>query len=505
MKKINRYLSMLSLLLVVAFGLMACDNNSTAASTPAVNTAVAAVATATGAPAMAVATATNGAATTAATATTAPVAKAPDATPTDVPPAEVSDAACANAGKVDVSKVKKIAVESAATLRFSGWGNTSEQQVTREQLCRFKQTYPEIKVIYEPIPDNYESKLKTQISSGTESDVFYVNPPLADLLINSKKLMKLNDYMGEAGMKKSDFFESLINIFSKGDDVYGLPKDFGSIIVFYNQDIMAKATGAKAPPADGNWTWDDYSAFAKSLVSGTGDSKVYGTMHQPDYARWLPFALANGAKVLSADGKKSAINSAEAKAALDWYYGLYKDGTAGESKLVSAGWPGEAFGKQKAGFVIEGGWMIPYLKDTANGFNVKWSAASLPKSPKGTQGDLLFTNAYSARADSKFPKAAAALVTFLSGPVNQEAVLVTGFAVPTLKGYEGNAYFTDHAAEKALYATASYGTADYYGPATGVIQKTMSDAMNALYLGKVDTAGALKQMEDGINAALADL
>lgn len=503
MKKTNRYLSMLSLLLVVAFGLMACDSNSTAATTPAANTAVAAAATATSAPAMAVATATTGAATDAkATATTAPVAPA---AATDVPPAEVSDAACANAGKVDVSKVKKIAIESGATLRFSGWGNTSEQQVTREQLCRFKQAYPTIKVIYEPIPDNYESKLKTQISSGTEADVFYVNPPLTDLLVSSKKLLKLNDYMSEANMKKSDFFESLINIFSRGDDVYGLPKDFGSIIVFYNQDIVAKATGAKAPPADGNWTWDDYSAFAKSLVSGTGESKVFGTMHQPDYARWLPFALANGAKVLSADGKKSAINSAEAKAALDWYYGLYKDGTAGESKLVSAGWPGEAFGKQKAGFVIEGGWMIPFLKDSANGFNVKWSAAPLPKSPKGTYGDLLFTNAYSARADSKFPKAAAALVTFLSGPVNQEAVLITGFAVPTLKGYESNAYFTDHGAEKALYATASFGTVDYYGPATGVVQKTMSDAMNALYLGKVDTAGALKQMEDGINAALADI
>jgi multiple sugar transport system substrate-binding protein len=163
-------------------------------------------------------------------------------------------------------------------------------------------------------------------------------------------------------------------------------------------------------------------------------------MHPPDNARWLAFAVANGVKVV--DGDTTDINSPAAVEALDFYASMVKDGTAGQPSDVGAGWPGEAFGKKRAAAVIEGGWMVPFLSDPQGGFNdVKYSAAPMPMSPSGNRGNLLFTNAYSASANTKFPKAASALILFLSGIDNQREVLKIGFALPTIKGFENDPYF----------------------------------------------------------------
>ncbi len=149
--------------------------------------------------------------------------------------------------------------------------------------------------------------------------------------------------------------------------------------------------------------------------------------------------------------------------------------------------------------------MVSYLADSANGFTgIKYQAAPLPKAPSGKPGDLLFTNAYSARADTKYPKAAAALVLFLAGPVNQGAVMRTGFALPTLNSFKGDPYLAQNPTQAVLYDTANYGVADYYGPADSNIKKAMSDALSALFLGKTDPQGALKMMDDGINKAIAN-
>jgi multiple sugar transport system substrate-binding protein len=400
-------------------------------------------------------------------------------------------------GDFDAGKVKKIEIESGATLRVSGWGNPSEQQVTRDMLDRFTKVYPDVKINYEPIPDDYTTKLKTQISGGSEPDVFYVDAVLADELIDSNKLLKLNDSMAAAGVKKSDYYDRLINIFSRGEDVYGLPKDFGTLATFYNTGMVKSA-----PKAD--WKWDDFKAWAKENTSGTDpNSKVYGTMLLPDNARWLAFALANGVKIVK-DDKTTDINSPEAIEALDFYYGMVKEGiAAGSAEDLSVGWPGEAFGKERIASALEGGWMVPFLADPKGGYEgVKYTAAPLPQSNKGGKGNLLFTNAYSASANSKFPKAAAALVLFLAGPENQGAVLRSGFALPTIKGFEGDAYFKDHPVDAVLFDSLSYGTVHYFGKNHGKILDSINNALKSVFSEAADSKTALDNAASEINDLL---
>jgi len=406
----------------------------------------------------------------------------------------------------DPSKVKTMDVEAGATLRLSGWSSSpAELKVVSDTLGMFKQVYPNVTVNYEPVPDNFDTKIRAMVQGGTEPDVFYVSPPVADELMDAGKLLELTPFMTQMGHSKADYFDAMINIFSRGDKVYGLPKDFGAIADFYNTDMMAKTN--TAAPKDG-WTQDEYKAFAKSMTQGSDpNTKVFGVMHPIDYARWLNFALANGATVLSADGKTAAINSKAAVDTLTWYRSLNDDGTAAIPADVGAGWAGEAFGKGRSASTIEGGWLIPYLADPKNGFSVKWDVAPLPVGTGGKQGGLLFTNAYGASANTKFPKASAALVQFLAGPEVQGAVLHTGFALPTLKSFSSDPYFQTNdpvaKASRVIYAVGAYGVPDYYGPNNGKIQDALNHATERFFKKTQTAQEALDQAADEINKLLS--
>jgi multiple sugar transport system substrate-binding protein len=403
----------------------------------------------------------------------------------------------------DPASVKKLDVEPGANIRISGGGSTAEQDQFRQQLARFSQVYPDVKVQYEPNPEGYNDKLKTQFTSSSEPDVFNFEPTLTDDLIGSTYVMDLTPYLQQLGRSADDYFPGLIAIYKRGDKVYGVPRDFNSLMVFYNTDMVAK-TGATAPKA--GWTQDDFAAFAKAATQGTDKAtKVYGADTEADYARWLPFALANGAKLLG-DDKKCAINSAEGVQSLDYWVGLHKQGYSAQAKAdLGADWAGAAFGQQRVASAIEGGWIVPFLSDPKGGFsNVKYDAAPLPVGKNGGKGNFLFTNAWGASARSKFPKAAAALVLFLTGKENQQQVLQSGFALPTLKGFESDPFFQSGTATAKIaainYASGAYGIADYYGPATEDIHKALTKALEQAFAG-TDSKTALDTACKSINDA----
>src|SRR5207237_1381840 len=148
----------------------------------------------------------------------------------------------------------------------------------------------------------------------------------------------------------------------------------------------------------------------------------------------------------------------------------------------------------------------PFLNDPKASFGVKYDAAPLPKGKSG-QADLLFYNAWAASAKSKFPKAAAALTAFLASRENEDAILQTGFALPTLKGMENDPYFqgtgVSNKASKILYATASYGTPDYYGGVNDQkIKKAINDATQRVYAKQQTPKQALDQACQEVDAFL---
>ncbi len=290
------------------------------------------------------------------------------------------------------------------TLTVSGWSSSpAEDALVQQNLNKFQQSHPNIQVKWSPITGDYPTKMRANVASGNVPDVFYLQLGMAHEYITSNKLLNLSPYMTRDNVSPQSYYSSLMAPFScKSGQVYGIPKDWNSLGVFYNKK-MFQAAGITPPTA--NWTWDDMRAIAKKLTkSGNAATSVYGITLPADASRWLAFLFANGGTVLNKDGTQASFNTQAGIDSLNFYGGFNKDGSSVLPADVAAGWAGDAFGKQRAAMALEGGWLIPYMQQ--NFPKVDYAAVPVPTAPNGKRADLIYTNSWSAYAGTKHADAA---------------------------------------------------------------------------------------------------
>lgn len=381
-------------------------------------------------------------------------------------------------------------LEDGAVLTVSGWGDETEQQVVRDSIARFNEVFPDVTVNFEPIPNDFQTIMKSNMAAGTAADVFYVDADLMTAFGRTGQLLPLDDYMAAIGLSREAYFPTLINMFTYEGVTYGLPKDMNALGLVYVPRLFDEA-GVDYPTAD--WTWEDMQAAAQTIYENTG---IHGMCVPPDVGRWPAAVLQAGGQIVNADFSEALFNSAEAVTALEFWYGMYADGYGAWPTDIGVGWCGEAIGRELTAMAWEGGWMINYMN--LDFPDVEYAIVPLPEGPAG-DGNLLFTNAWGARANTEYPVAAAALTMFLSGPANQEAILQTGFALPTVVSLADHPWFDDHPNESAIVAGASIGQVFFYGPNMGDFLGYMGRALESVFLGEADIEPALNEAVDGIN------
>jgi multiple sugar transport system substrate-binding protein len=385
-----------------------------------------------------------------------------------------------------------IEVEEGASIVFSGWGDETEQQIYRDSIERFNALYPGVTVDYQPIPADFQTKLKAAMAGGTAPDVFYVDDQLMTAFGPTGQLLPLDDYMQEAGVSRDDFIPTLLSIFTLDGKTYALPKDWGTLGLVYLPEAFADA-GIDEPTAD--WTWDDLKTAADAIAAkGT----YAGFCQGADWARFAPFAFGNGGAYANADFKTAMVDTPEVKEAANFIATMKEDGSLVTAADVGAGWCGEAIGKKLVGMTYEGGWMVNFMRqDYAD---VEWKAVPLPTGPKG-KADVIFTNGIGVNAATKYPKAAAAFAIFLTGRDNQGEIVKTGFA------YSTHPDQIDMVVDPNDAAIAQGGTFDltrvaYWGPNTGKVNDAVSKALERIYLGDQTVDEAFAQAQEEIQAAL---
>lgn len=415
-------------------------------------------------------------------ATEAPVAtEAPAATEA---PTEVAQATALPEGV--------IAVEDGASIVFSGWGDETEQQIYRDSIKRFNALYPGVTVDYQPIPADFQTKLKAAMAGGTAADVFYVDDQLMTAFGSTGQLLPLDDYMKEAGVSRDDFIPTLLSIFTLDSKTYALPKDWGTLGLVYLPEAF-EAAGIDAPTAD--WTWADLKAAAEAIAK-TG--KFAGFCQGADWARFAPFAFGNGGAYASDDFKTASLDTPEVKEAATFVADLHTSGALKTASDVGAGWCGEAIGKKLAAMTYEGGWMVNFMRQSFA--DVKWAAVPLPTGPKD-KADVIFTNGIGVNAATKYPRAAAAFAIFLTGRDNQGEIVKTGFAYSTHPDQIDMVVDPNDAAI-AQGGTFSLTRVAYWGPNTGKVNDTVSKAFERIFLGDQTVDEAFAQAQEEAQAAL---
>ncbi|RME62440.1 MAG: sugar ABC transporter substrate-binding protein [Caldilineae bacterium] len=412
----------------------------------------------------------------------APAAEQPAAEEA-APPAEV----------MTYGDLQTIAVEPGAKIVFSGWGDETEQKIYRDSIERFKKFYPNVEVDYQPIPADFQTKLKAQMAGGTAPDVFYVDDQLMTAFGPSGQLLALDDYMAEAGASRDDFIPALLTIFTLDGKTYGLPKDWGTLGLVYLPEVF-EAAGIDEPTAD--WGWEDLRAAAEAIRDNTDFG---GFCQNADWARFAPFAFGNGGAYTSDDFTKATVDTPEVKEAATFVTDMKASGAIVTSADVGAGWCGEAIGKKLVGMTYEGGWMVNFMRQ--NYSDVAWKAVELPAGPKG-KADVIFTNAIGVNANTKYPKAAAAFAIFVTSRYNQAEIVKTGFAYST---HPDQIDLVQDPNDKAIAIGGTFPLTRvaYWGPNTGKINDAVSKALERVYLGEQTVDESFAQAQEEIQAILS--
>ena len=178
---------------------------------------------------------------------------------------------------------------------FYAWGNQTEIGYIQDMIDGFNATSDGVKVELEratssdPVND-----LKTRFSSGSEPDVFYMDPGELGAFVKGDYIEPLNSYLKKGSKfveddlwEFNDYYKLNENgIQSDDGQYYGFIKDLSpDFIMIYNKDMIdeynAKNTGdhIEYPSETVPMTWYEFMNLAKKMTVMSGTNYVrYGTM-----------------------------------------------------------------------------------------------------------------------------------------------------------------------------------------------------------------------------------
>jgi multiple sugar transport system substrate-binding protein len=124
--------------------------------------------------------------------------------------------------------------------------------------------------------------IKTRLVGEAAPDVFYLDALEAPFLMSQDVSEPLDSYI-KPEFELADFAEALLNTFKYNNSIYGLPKDYSTLALFYNKKAFTN-TGLEAPPT----TWEELRSYAKKLTKDTNNDGIidqYGFGETPELAR----------------------------------------------------------------------------------------------------------------------------------------------------------------------------------------------------------------------------
>jgi multiple sugar transport system substrate-binding protein len=321
--------------------------------------------------------------------------------------------------------------KEATTIRWmSRAGQENNVQIQKHMDDVFSAKNPNIKVAVEPAPDGFIDKLLAQMVAGTAVDIFeawgniFFNWTERDLLLDVQSFVD-RDLKEEQVKDYNDFQWTGLQMQGKR---IGMPLYINVMTVTVNKDLFEKY-GVDLPPEDGKWTHDDYAAMAKKLTDAArkaGNENQWGGW-KPAWSWdrfWNTVYMFGGAIVDQKYGTKCMMDSKESQAGFQWMYDqIWKANTFAQPGQIEKKWGDDALAPGFVAFIEDGTYPIGRDKKLGDA-KVNWDMRHVPTGPTGKRSVLGTTDAWSITKQSKHPEEAWKVMSYLSGPDYQDAIVV---------------------------------------------------------------------------------
>jgi len=319
---------------------------------------------------------------------------------------------------------------------------------------------PNVKIEYVDLSSaDFMTILGTQLSGGADLDVLCIKDiPGYSNLVKQNRLEPLSGFVKSSGMDISLYGGTVEQIAVNGE-FYALPFRSDFWVIYYNKDLF-DAVGVPYPSND--MTLDQYDTLARSLVRGSGATKIYGA----HYHTWRSAVQLFG--IL--DGKHTIVDGT-----YDFLAPYYKrvlkqqdDGIVlsfAAIKTSGKHYSGVFFNNEAA-MMNMGTWFIAtQIEKTKTGESrsVNWGLAKYPHPDGVPPGTTLGTiTSLAVNRNSKNKDAALDFLKFVSGPEGAEILAGLGVipaimddnVINTIAAAPG--FPRDEGSKEALRVTKAY-------------------------------------------------
>lgn len=405
-------------------------------------------------------------------------------------------------------------------ITFTMWGSPNEKKADEVAVKQFETNNPGIKVKFQYIPTDYETKLSTMIAANTPPDIGGLDKKTALIWSEQGKLVNLKSLIDkDTETTESDYIHDSF-LRSSPDNIVGITPCQEVFAIFYNKDMFKAANVDPLPTkAQDALTWDQFVEVAKKLTidqngknaseAGFDPSKIkqFG-VQTPNWA-WQTYLVLNDTKLMTDDNSKLNLSDPAVTETIQKFADLINVYHVAPSPAQAKTLPSAAVALQskKVAMDYDGQWV---QLDLANA-KVNFDVGVLPKMKRCTT--TLFGEVESIFKGSKHPEEAYKFMKWMCNPESVHELHKDGLWMPALKKYYTQPDLVDKWVVKpghsegykdaVMNQTLNDSVPDigYYVKNSGNILNIITPALDQVWLGKKTAAQALKEIEPKAQAA----
>lgn len=360
-----------------------------------------------------------------------------------------SSAALAAAGPNlnEISKalwLKSPPAQDTVEITFMGWGGVEEDEGVRAAIDVFHSEQSRVRVTWLHTPDDYNTKLLTNVAAGTPPDTAFISQSQFRTLVHDGLTLDVTDYVtNDPLLSQPDYFIQPQETERSADDNgrwHGIGSTWTALHFYYSVDAFEEA-GIEPPgfDVDNVWNWDTFVDVARQLtIDGNGRHPGDDGFDVEDVQQWGFFMATNwwmmydfmarvNAGQLSENGlltldTPEALAGIQAFADLIYVHQVMPEAVFFNELGMSAT---QMLETRRLAMVIDGSWFLAELHNST----ARFGTGAVPRlSETGRvsgQGHL-----HSILKDSKQPDAAWEWLHFLATPFYQTHFCKLGLWIP---------------------------------------------------------------------------
>jgi len=298
------------------------------------------------------------------------------------------------------------------------WAMGREGEVVRELIPEFERRNPGIRVRVQQVPwSAAHEKLLTAYAGDTMPDLFQLGNSWIPEFVALQAIPPLDARIETSrAVAPEDYFQGIWETNRLDGRLYGVPWYVDTRVIFYRQDILARAGVADMPRS-----WVQWLEAMRHIQADAGPDQYAILLPINDWTAPVILALQQGATLLKDSAHYGDFEAQAFRKAFDFYLDLFRRGYAppvGGAQMTNIY---QAFARGEFAMYISGPWNIgEFRARLPEALQDSWATAPLPSPNEDWPGVSIAGGASLAISiTSPHPQAAWSLIEYLSEPEQQ--------------------------------------------------------------------------------------